>query len=142
MRGSPLLEQRGQAARAGLLAVAGLLVVGFALPANAAALGELTQKPNQTGCLAPNNPTAQLICNTSPVGLQGATSLAVSPDGTSAYVTANSAGFGALGTCDRAPDGTLTQKSISGPCPCPGIIYDVVLSKGRAERDQLAIREW
>jgi DNA-binding beta-propeller fold protein YncE len=82
-----------------------------------AADGSLTQKPGLAGCISD---TGAGPCRDGS-GLEGARSVAVSPDGSSAYVASNR-GFAVL---DRAADGTLTQKpglagciSHAGAGPC------------------------
>jgi DNA-binding beta-propeller fold protein YncE len=82
-----------------------------------AADGSLTQKPGPAGCISD---TGAGPCRDGS-GLEGARSVTVSPNGSSAYVASNR-GFAVL---DRAADGTLTQKpglagciSHAGAGPC------------------------
>jgi DNA-binding beta-propeller fold protein YncE len=82
-----------------------------------AADGSLTQKPGLAGCISN---TGAGPCRDGS-GLEGARSVAVSPNGSSAYVASNR-GFAVF---DRAADGTLTQKpglagciSDTGAGPC------------------------
>ena len=74
----------------------------------AAAPGDLVQKPGAAGCLSMIG-----FCERG-AALDGAESISVSPDGTSAYVA--SASDDAVAVFDRAGDGTLTQKP--GPAGC------------------------
>jgi DNA-binding beta-propeller fold protein YncE len=84
--------------------------------------GTLTQKPGTAGCISEFDGPG---CAGGGTGLGSPSSVTVSPDGTSAYVT--SGGFSsAVAVFDRAADGTLTQKpgtaacisSRRGPGPC------------------------
>ncbi|MGI8623854.1 MAG: lactonase family protein [Solirubrobacteraceae bacterium] len=84
-----------------------------------AADGTLTQKPGTAGCVSESGAGPCV----DGAALSAASSVTVSPDGRSAYVT--SAGSDAVAVLDRAPDGTLTQKpgtaaciSDSGAGPC------------------------
>ncbi len=84
-----------------------------------AANGTLTQKPGTAGCISEIGAGA---CADGPA-LDGARSVTVSPDGSSAYVA--SFDIGAVAMFDRAPDGTLTQTpglaaciSDTGAGPC------------------------
>ena len=80
-----------------------------------AADGTLTQKPGPAGCIAD---TAAGGC-TDASALDGASAVAVSPDGTNAYVASDVSN--AIAVFDRAADGTLTQNgcvSESGGAPC------------------------
>src|SRR5215211_3504498 len=90
----------------GLLCV---LVSGGVRAADAgAATGDLTQKPGVAGCWS-------AVGSCSPgTGLGGARSVAVSPDGRSAYVA--SQGDSAVSVFDRAVDGMLTQKPGMAAC--------------------------
>jgi DNA-binding beta-propeller fold protein YncE len=74
-----------------------------------AADGTLTQKAGVAGCLSQD---AAGCAYAKAMGLP--TSLALSPDDRSLYVSA--AGSAAVAAFDRAPDGTLTQKA--GPAGC------------------------
>ena len=98
--------------------VLALCVSGGVVAADAAAAtGGLTQRPGPAGCLS-------AIGSCSPgAALYGASSVAVSPDGQSAYVASDVSG--AVAVFDRAADGTLTQRrgpagciSDSGAAPC------------------------
>ncbi|MBK5232294.1 MAG: beta-propeller fold lactonase family protein [Thermoleophilia bacterium] len=75
-----------------------------------AADGELTQKAGTTGCFSD---TGAGPCSDG-TALVGATSVAVSPDGNSAYVTAS--GSYSVAEFDRAMDGSLTQKPGTAGC--------------------------
>jgi DNA-binding beta-propeller fold protein YncE len=79
--------------------------------------GALTQKAGTAGCISDTGTAGTCVDGNA---LDGATSVAISPDGTSVYVVAfgsGAAGTGALVVFDREPaTGTLTQKP--GPAGC------------------------
>ena len=75
-----------------------------------AAPGDLTQKPGLAACVTEGGAPA---CADA-VALAGPNDLEVSPDGASAYVA--SYDRDAVAVFDRAPDGTLTQKSGLAGC--------------------------
>jgi len=89
-------------------ALAVCLLSGVGAADAAAAPGDLVQKPGAAGCLSIIG-----FCDRG-AALDGAESITVSPDGTSAYVASTSAD--AVAVFDRAGDGTLTQKP--GPAGC------------------------
>lgn len=94
-----------------VLAVAALavcLLTGAGAVDAAASTGELVQKPGALGCLSEIG-----FCDRG-TALDGATSVTVSPDGTSVYVVSNS--DPALSIFDRAGDGTLVQKPDRAGC--------------------------
>ncbi len=93
-----------------LLVVATVATIGMAATAQAA--GELTQKPGTAGCISED--TSKMACQDGR-GLEGATAVAVSPDGKNAYVVAvDSEGVAIL---DRDPaTGALTQRSGATAC--------------------------
>ena len=105
-------------ARLAMIGVLCLLVSGGVMASDAAAAtGDLTQKPGVAGCWS-----ALGLCSPGSA-LGGARSVAVSPDGRSAY--AASQGGSAVVVFDRAVDGTLTQRpgmagcvSETGAGPC------------------------
>ena len=72
--------------------------------------GRLTQKPDEWGCISGNGDDG---C-TDGTALAASTSVAVSPDGVSAYVAAQFSN--ALALFDRAPNGTLAQKPGAAGC--------------------------
>jgi DNA-binding beta-propeller fold protein YncE len=76
-----------------------------------AADGTLTQKAGAAGCVSQ---TGSDGCADGS-GLVGADMVAVSPDGTSAYVASHELP-GAIAVFDRAADGTLTQKAGTAAC--------------------------
>jgi DNA-binding beta-propeller fold protein YncE len=86
--------------------------------------GTLSQKPGAAGCLAT---MGEFGC-TPAIGLTGATSATVSPDGRSVYV----AGYNnaAVAVLDRARDGALTQRA--GPTACVAQSGDPGCVQGRA----------
>jgi DNA-binding beta-propeller fold protein YncE len=88
---------------------------------NRAANGALTPASCIGGSLCPAH-------GGSAPGLDGATSVVVSPDGKNVYVGSVNGGGGAIATFSRAADGALTaqgciQQSPGGPCPAnaPGV---------------------
>jgi DNA-binding beta-propeller fold protein YncE len=72
--------------------------------------GTLTQKPGTAGCVSDTG-AGPCVDGT---GLDGASSVAVSPDGASAYVASYISA--AVAVFGRAPDGTLTQKPGTAGC--------------------------
>ncbi len=72
--------------------------------------GRLIQKPDPVGCISASG-LGPCIDGT---GLAGAQSVAVSPDGLSAYVASEQSN--ALTVFDRAPNGTLAQKPGTAGC--------------------------
>jgi DNA-binding beta-propeller fold protein YncE len=78
--------------------------------------GALAQKPGAAGCISYDGTGG--ACTNGGGVLQGATSVTVSPDGTSVYAT--SFIFGAVLLFDRAANGTLTLKPGTAGC----ISYD------------------
>jgi DNA-binding beta-propeller fold protein YncE len=72
--------------------------------------GRLIQKPDPVGCISVGG-LGPCIDGT---GLAGAQSVAVSPDGLSAYVASEQSN--ALAVFDRAPNGTLAQKPGTAGC--------------------------
>jgi DNA-binding beta-propeller fold protein YncE len=72
--------------------------------------GRLTQKPATAGCVSD---TAAPAC-VDATALDGAGSVAVSPDGSSVYVASEMSG--AVAMFDRAADGSLTQKPGTAGC--------------------------
>ena len=96
--------------KAGVLraALAACLLSGVMAVEAAAATGDLIQKPGAAGCLS-------VIGFCLPgTGLDGASSVTVSPDGQNVYVASEISS--AVAVFDRAADGTLTQKR--GPAGC------------------------
>jgi DNA-binding beta-propeller fold protein YncE len=75
-----------------------------------AADGTLTQKPGTAGCISDTG-AGPCVDGTA---LDGARSVTVSPDGSSAYVASGSSD--AVAVFDRAADGTLSQKSGTAGC--------------------------
>jgi len=73
--------------------------------------GTLTQKPGTAGCVSETGTGGECADGRA---LVGALSVAVSPDGESAYVA--SLDNNAVAVFDRAPDGTLTQKPGTAGC--------------------------
>ena len=89
-------------------ALAGCLLSGVWVADAAAATGDLIQKPGAAGCLS-------VVGFCSPaVGLDGAQSITVSPDGRNAYVA--SVDSDAVVVFDRGGDGTLIQKPGRAGC--------------------------
>jgi DNA-binding beta-propeller fold protein YncE len=72
--------------------------------------GTLTQKADPNDCFGASGPDCA-----HGTGLDGGTDVAVSPDGTSVYVTTFDTG-GAIAVFTRNPDGTLTQKADPNDC--------------------------
>jgi len=90
----------------------GLSAVVFAcsLAATAWALGELTQKPGDAGCISQGGVGG---CRPG-IGLLGAFDVAVSPDGNNVYVA--SRGADAVAIFKRSPDGALEQLPGTAGC--------------------------
>jgi DNA-binding beta-propeller fold protein YncE len=82
--------------------------------------GTLTQKPGTAGCISE---TGAGPC-VDGKALEFATSVAVSPDGKSAYVASANSDAVAVGVFDRAGDGTLTQKPGTAGCISEAGIID------------------
>lgn len=94
------------------LAVVTLAAAGLAFPAAAGAgLGELVQKAGTAGCISDSGALGECI---DVVALDDPQSVAVSPDGTSAYVA--SFDGHSVAVFDRSADGTLTQKAGTAGC--------------------------
>ena len=90
------------------MALAMCVLSGVGVADAAAATGDLVQKPGAAGCLSMIG-----FCERG-AALDGAESMHVSPDGTSAYVASDYSD--AVAVFDRAGDGTLIQKP--GPAGC------------------------
>ena len=91
------------------LIVAIVAVAGLALSSGAEAnFGDVTQKASPNGCISAIN-TGGLCVDTTDVS--GSRAVAVSPDGSTAYVASGETGGGAVIVFDRAADGTLTRKT-------------------------------
>ena len=97
--------------RGGVLLAAAVL--SFVLAASAmAAIGGLTQKPGTAGCISDDGTGGACVDGTA---LVGAVSVAVSPDGTSAYVASETSD--SVTIFDRDPTtGALTQKPGTAGC--------------------------
>src|SRR5688572_28219715 len=74
----------------------------------AASPGDLAQKPGAAGCVSMFG-----FCDRG-AALEGAAAIAVSPDGTSAYVASSS--DDAVAVFDRGADGTLVQEPGAAGC--------------------------
>src|SRR5690554_6728119 len=99
-----------------LKACCGFLLAGAgAVPGMAVgAVGDLTQKPGSAGCIS-------AIGNCLPgVGLTGARSVTVSPDGANVYAVAQTSD--AITVFDRAGNGALTQKPGGAGCISQGAL--------------------
>ncbi len=117
----------------GVLVIAGLALLAAWAPAaggdadvGAAAVGDLTQKAGLAGCVSHTGAGGCFDGR----GLDGAASVALSPDGTSAY--AATAESDAVAIFDRAADGTLTQKA--GVAGCIAELADDGCADGRTLR--------
>ena len=104
---------------ASAICLLGAVAVGEA----AAATGGLTQKAGTAGCVSQGGAEGCAVGR----GLDAAFSVAVSPDGASAYVA--SAFSDAVAVFDRAPDGTLTQRA--GTAGCVAVGGDAGCAAGR-----------
>ena len=76
--------------------------------------GDLTQKADPNGCIVNDASPDITGCTNTGKALNGASSVTVSPDGTSAYVASFTSN--AVAIFDRANDGTLTQKAGTAGC--------------------------
>ena len=86
-----------------------LAVLGAATVAGAAGTGDLAQKAGPSGCISDTG-AGPCIDGT---GLDGATSVTISPDGKNAYAAS---GSNVVAIFDRSSDGTLVQKSGIAGC--------------------------